>query len=101
MLWHVSIPLNDNVNNALKSLMLQDGQNEVQKLYPTKRLVNYFPDKPAEDHIHVIIEPPPSMLSGSRPKYDIFLHDFRLVIQESPMPQYQIPSGMVVLRSTN
>ena len=54
ILWNVSIPLDKNADNALKQLVLRDQK----KLFPTKRLSSYFPDEPAKEHIHVVIQPP-------------------------------------------
>ena len=58
-LWDVSIPLDDNADNALKQLVLRDNEAKgVQKLLPAKRFSSYFSDEPAEGHVHVIVQPP-------------------------------------------
>ncbi|CAG8813368.1 41151_t:CDS:2, partial [Gigaspora margarita] len=58
-LWKVSLPLDSNVDKVLKQLVLEDNITKgVQKLLPTKKLSSYFTDEPAEEHLHVIVEPP-------------------------------------------
>src|SRR4051812_24936501 len=58
-LWGVSIPLDNNADNALKQLVLKDNEVKgIQKLLPAKRLSSYFSEEPAEEHVHVIIQPP-------------------------------------------
>jgi hypothetical protein len=56
-LWKVSIPSND--ETKLKDLKLEDNEEKgVKKLSPEKKLGNVFPDNLAEEHIHIIVEPP-------------------------------------------
>ena len=56
-LWKVSIPSND--ETKLKDLKLEDNEEKgVKKLSSEKKLGNVFPDNLAEEHIHIIVEPP-------------------------------------------
>ena len=56
-LWSVSIPVND--TSALEELVLEnDKNNGVQELLPVKKIKNIFPDEPADEHIHIIVERP-------------------------------------------
>src|ERR1043165_4043367 len=51
-LWNVKIP--DDRDDLLSNLSLQD---QVE-LLATKKISKYFPDSPAEEHIHVIVKLP-------------------------------------------
>ena len=65
-LWGVSIPLDNNADNALKQLVLRDNEAKgIQKLLPAKRLSSYFSEELAEEHVHVIVQPP----SGNKMQY--------------------------------
>lgn len=54
-LWGVSIPLDDNADK----LVFEDNEAKgIQELLPTQRLSTHFPEKLADDHVHIIVEPP-------------------------------------------
>ena len=55
-LWKVNIP--DNACIQMLNLR-EDGVNGFELMLPTRIIDRYFPDEPAEEHIHVIIECPP------------------------------------------
>ena len=58
-LWGVSIPLDDNADNMLGQLVFEDNEDKgIRELLPTQRLSTHFPEKLADDHIHIIVEPP-------------------------------------------
>jgi hypothetical protein len=58
-LWKVSLPLDSSVDKVLKQLVLEDNITKgIQKLLPAKKLSSYFTDEPADEHLHIIIEPP-------------------------------------------
>jgi hypothetical protein len=58
-LWKVLLPLDSSVDKVLKQLVLEDNVTKcIQKLLPAKKLSCYFTDKLAEQHIHVIVQPP-------------------------------------------
>src|ERR1051325_10157752 len=59
-LWKVEI--RDDQDDLLSNLSLQD-QDE---LLATKKISKYFPDSPAEEHIHVLVEPPASTATPSQ-----------------------------------
>ncbi|POG76523.1 hypothetical protein GLOIN_2v1872036 [Rhizophagus irregularis DAOM 181602=DAOM 197198] len=52
-LWKVSIP-GDHLDDQLKNLKLNDSD----ELSAIKKISKYLPDSPAEEHIHVLVEPP-------------------------------------------
>ena len=51
-LWKVQIP--DNPDDLIKGQTLQDHS----ELWPTRHLVQYWPDPPPSHHIHVMIKLP-------------------------------------------
>ena len=53
-LWSVNIP-GEHLDDQLKNLKL----NESDELSAIKKISKYFPDSPAEEHIHVLVGPPP------------------------------------------
>jgi len=58
-LWGVSIPLDDNADNVLRQLVFEDNEAKgIRKLFPTQRLSTHLPENLADDHIHIIVEPP-------------------------------------------
>jgi hypothetical protein len=59
-LWKVSIP-GDHLDDQLKNLKLNDSD----ELSAIKKISKYFPDPPAEEHIHVLVEPPASTTATS------------------------------------
>ncbi|CAB4418757.1 unnamed protein product [Rhizophagus irregularis] len=59
-LWKVEI--GDDRDDLLSNLTLQDQP----ELLATKKISKYFPDSPAEECIHVIVEPPASTVTSSR-----------------------------------
>ena len=54
-LWLVSIPTNDDA--SFQSLVLNDQDNRIQKLSPTRKISKIFSEEP---HVHIIVEPPKS-----------------------------------------
>ena len=59
-LWNVKIP--DDQDDLLSNLTLQD-QTE---LLATREIGDYWTEKPAKRHIHVLVEPPASATASSR-----------------------------------
>ncbi|RIA84642.1 hypothetical protein C1645_831933 [Glomus cerebriforme] len=59
-LWKVTIP--GDHDDQLKNLKL----NGCDELSAIKKNSKYFPDSPAEEHIHVLVEPPVSTVTSSR-----------------------------------
>jgi hypothetical protein len=55
-LWNVKI-----LGDQLKNLKLNDSD----ELSAIKKISKYFPDSPAEEHIHVLVEPPASTTASS------------------------------------
>jgi hypothetical protein len=64
-LWKVEIP--DDHYDELSNISFQD-QDE---LLPTKKISKYFPDSPAEEHIHVIVEQPVSTATSSQEVFEL------------------------------
>ena len=61
ILWFVSIPVDD--TTMLEELVLENNKKKgVQKLLPLRKISKVFPGKPADEHIHIIVERPPCML---------------------------------------
>ncbi|RGB25643.1 hypothetical protein C1646_446868 [Rhizophagus diaphanus] len=60
-LWKVEIG-GDHLDDPLKNLTLNDN-NELSAI---KKISKYFPDTPVEEHIHVLVDPPPSTAISSR-----------------------------------
>ena len=59
ILWKVSLPLDSSIDKVLKQLVLEDNVTKgIQKLLPVKKLSSYFTNEPAEEHLHIIVEPP-------------------------------------------
>jgi hypothetical protein len=54
-LWASSPPIRDDNENGLQLIDLQKGIG-VRNLRPTWKISKAFPDVPAEEHIHVIVE---------------------------------------------
>ncbi|RGB26883.1 hypothetical protein C1646_405368 [Rhizophagus diaphanus] len=52
-LWKVEIG-GDHIDDQLKNFKLNDSD----ELSAIKKISKYFPDPPAEEHIHVLVEPP-------------------------------------------
>ncbi|RIA83613.1 hypothetical protein C1645_785846 [Glomus cerebriforme] len=66
-LWKVSLPLDSSVNKVLKQLVLEDNITKgVQKLLPAKKLLSYFTDEPAKEHLHIIVESPSVAVISSK-----------------------------------
>ena len=59
-LWKVEIG-NDR-DDLLSNLTLESNA----ELLATKKISKYFPDSPAEEHIHVLVEPPASNTASNR-----------------------------------
>jgi hypothetical protein len=56
-LWSVSIPVDN--TSVLENLVLENNKEKgVQELLPVKKISKIFPDEPAEEHIHIIVERP-------------------------------------------
>ena len=51
-LWKVEIP--GDHDDQLRNLSLEDSD----QLLPTRKISNYFPDSPPEEHIYVIVKSP-------------------------------------------
>ncbi|RGB38562.1 hypothetical protein C1646_691975 [Rhizophagus diaphanus] len=60
-LWKVEIG-GDHLDDPLKNLTLNDN-NELSAI---KKISKYFTELPVEEHIHVLVEPPPSTAISSR-----------------------------------
>lgn len=61
-LWKVSLPLD---SKGLENLVLDDNFTKgAQKLHPEKKLSRYFTDEPAEEHLHIIVNPPSAPPTG-------------------------------------
>jgi hypothetical protein len=61
ILWSVSISVDD--TTMLEELVLENNKEKgVQKLLPLRKISKVFPSKPADEHIHIIVERPPRML---------------------------------------
>jgi Crinkler effector protein N-terminal domain len=59
-LWSVNIHVDN--TSSLEELVLENNKDKgVQELLPVKRINRVFTDEPADEHIHVIIERPPSI----------------------------------------
>src|SRR2546423_12201230 len=59
-LWNVKIP--DDRDDLLSNLSLQDQP----ELLATREIGDYWTEKPAKRHIHVLVEPPASTATSSR-----------------------------------
>ena len=59
-LWKVTIP--GDQDDQLRNLILQDSD----ELLAIRKISKYFPDSPAEEHIHVLVEPPESTATSSQ-----------------------------------
>src|SRR6266496_2955011 len=59
-LWNVTIP--GDHDDQLRNLILQDSD----ELLAIRKISKYFPDPPAEESIHVIVEPPETTTTSSR-----------------------------------
>ena len=57
-LWRVSIPVNDDA--LFESLVLNEEDNSTQKLSPGWNISKIFSEEPADEHVHIIVEPPKS-----------------------------------------
>ncbi|PKK51998.1 hypothetical protein RhiirC2_803252, partial [Rhizophagus irregularis] len=60
-LWKVEIG-GDHLDDQLKNFKLNDSD----ELSAIKKISKYFPDPPAEEHIHVLVEPPALTASSNR-----------------------------------
>ncbi|CAG8645371.1 6190_t:CDS:1, partial [Paraglomus occultum] len=60
-LFRVSISIDNDIDlDELETRMdINDETNGVQKLHPAKKISTAFPDEPAGEHIHIIVQPPP------------------------------------------
>src|SRR5690349_12674050 len=59
-LWKVTIP--GDQDDQLRNLILQDSD----ELLAIRKISKYFPDSPAEECIHVIVEPPETTATSNR-----------------------------------
>ena len=56
ILWKVSIPDDDNANDAIEQLAFEnDKLNGTKDLRPTWKIQDYFDKEPMERHIHIIV----------------------------------------------
>ena len=72
VLWKVSLPYDRNLAENAKNLSLVDGLSQVsvtdpslnneqiQSLSSPQKLSNIFSELPMEEHVHIIVEPPPA-----------------------------------------
>ncbi|CAG8594788.1 2716_t:CDS:2 [Paraglomus occultum] len=73
-LWKVTIP--DDQDDLLSNLTLNDGD----ELLATKKISKYFPDSPAEEHIHVIVEQLLLRIKSKNFYYGIALKKFDVIV---------------------
>ena len=58
-LWRVSVPVDDNADAALAGLVLENSKERgIKELRPIDRISVIFPGNLAENHVHVIVQPP-------------------------------------------
>ena len=66
VLWNVSIPYNPTLTDNVDALRLDDDRlpqvsdQYIQSLSPLRKLSNIFSMPPIEEHVHIIINPPPA-----------------------------------------
>jgi hypothetical protein len=66
VLWNVSIPYNHTLTDDVDTLrLLDDGLPQVsdeliQSLLPVRKLSKIFSKPPIEEHVHIIVKPPPA-----------------------------------------
>jgi hypothetical protein len=58
ILWKVSIPDNDNLKQHLNTLELNESSELLRR--STSRLLNVFKGELEEEHVHIVVQPPPT-----------------------------------------
>jgi hypothetical protein len=80
-LWQVSILMDGDFNEQLGKLKFANAES----LLPVKRLSSLFSDPPAEEHVHIIVKPPPpSQFSPSPYPFTSQLISYSFIITTNP-----------------
>ena len=72
-LWLISIPVNDDA--LFESLLLNDEDNGTRKLSPGWKISKIFSEEPADEHVHIIVEPPKSAGKRKRSSVTLLMND--------------------------
>jgi hypothetical protein len=66
VLWNASIPYNPSLTDNVDTLHLDDdglpqvSDELIQSLLPVRKLSNIFSRPPIEEHVHIMVKPPPA-----------------------------------------